>query len=60
MQWRAGELENSNADLLVLVGGDSNELRVCEGDVGDHSVVASDSDNVDLWLILMQGVKHDL
>lgn len=46
--------------LLVLVGGDGDELRFPEGDVGHQAVAGAHTDDVQLRLILMEGVQHDL
>lgn len=46
--------------LFILVGCYSDELSVCEGDVGHHPVASSDTNNVNLRLVFMEGIQHDL
>lgn len=48
------------AYLLVLVGGHGDELGLSEGDVGDQTVAGTNADDVQLGLVLMEGVQHDL
>lgn len=46
--------------LFILVGSYSDELRVWERDVGHHSVVSSHANDVNLWLILVKRIQHNL
>lgn len=46
--------------LFILVGCDSDELRLLKGDVGDQAVLGAHTYDVKLRLILVQGVEHDL
>lgn len=51
-----GSLEH----LFILVGGDCNELGFLEGNVGDQPVARANAHDVELGLVLMEGVQHDL
>jgi len=46
--------------LFVLVGGDGDELRLLEGNVGNQTMARADADDVELRLVLMEGVQHHL
>lgn len=46
--------------LLILVGCYSDELSVCERDVGHHPVASSYTNNVNLRFVLMERIQHDL
>lgn len=48
------------AHLFVLVGCDGDELRLLEGDVGNQAVLRAHTHDVELRLVLVQGVEHDL
>lgn len=46
--------------LLVLIGRYGDELGFLEGDVGDQTVARTNTHDVELRLILMERVQHDL
>lgn len=46
--------------LFILVGRDRDELRLLEGDVGNQAVLRAHAHDVELRLVLVQGVEHDL
>lgn len=46
--------------LFVLVGSDGDELSLFEGDVGNQTMTRADAHDVELRLILMERVQHDL
>lgn len=46
--------------LFILVGRDCDELRLLEGDVGNQAVLRAHAHDVELRLVLVQGVEHDL
>lgn len=48
------------AHLFVLVGGDGDELGLFEGDVGNQAMLRADAHDVQLRLVLVEGVQHDL
>lgn len=48
------------AYLLVLVGRHGYKLGLWEGMAGDHPLWATHSHYMNPWLILVQGVQHDL
>lgn len=48
------------SNLFVLVGCNSNKLGISEGDVGNHPVTTTDTYNMDLWLVFVKRIQHNL
>lgn len=54
------EQNTANAYLFILVGSDSNELSLFEGNIRNQAMTRADTHDMELRFIFVKGVQHDL